>query len=154
MTKHLLRTLLLLLFPVLWSCGDDDDDNDTDDMDPKNLVITEGDYVGRWVSTADVQSFNVAISAKISEASSGKFSGQFFISSNFTSCCNSGADDGTITFNVSEDKISSFIWDDVIPNCEGTFTGEGTIIGEDSFRIDFTGNDCDGDHTGSLTLSK
>ncbi len=156
MIEKLLRhTLVLaLLFVALTSCGDDDDDDDNNN-DDQNLTLSEGDYTGIWNSTTASASFNdIAISARISEVSPGTFEGPFFISGNFTSCCGSGANDGTISFTISDETVEGFEWDDIIPNCEGTFNGQGVITAEDAFRISFTGTDCDGDHTGSLILSK
>ena len=115
----------------------------------KKEIIPEG-----GTSTADARSFDVAISAEIEETNPGQFRGAFYISNNFTSCCNSGSDDGTITFEVSGDEISNFVWNDIIPNCEGTFEGTGMITSENTFTVDFTGTDCDGDHVGSLRLAK
>lgn len=132
------------------SCNDSEETNPV----PEVLVITAGDYKGAWNSSTATRTFsNYPISAKITEVSAGKFEGAFYVTSSFVSCCG-GANDGTISFSITEDAITDFTWDDTIVGCKGLFTGSGTITGKDKLRIDFTGNDCDGNHTGYLTLSK
>lgn len=146
---RIVRIILLVTFsmPIL-SCGSDDPASD-------ELVLTTGDYTGKWNSTTATAKFtNLSISARIKEVSAGKFEGALFISNNFTSCCNSGKDDGAIHFTVNGTTITDFVWDDIIPDCTGTFMGTGTITSNNGFRIEFTGTDCDGDHVGDLTLSK
>ena len=43
---------------------------------------------------------------------------------------------------------------DTIVDCEGNFSGDGMIDANGNFIIDFTGNDCDGDHVGQLLFIK
>jgi len=147
MNFGMLKLLTFLLATVVMtSCKDDDVNNEA--------TLSAGNYTGLWNSTTGSQTFaNLSISAKITEAGSGQFQGSFYISKNFTSCCG-GANDGTISFTISDKDIKSFAWDDTIIGCTGAFSGAGTITGKDAFRIEFTGKDCDGDHTGHLTLSK
>ncbi|MDT0605572.1 hypothetical protein [Croceitalea rosinachiae] len=117
--------------------------------------LEEGNYRGLWNSSTSTATFtNLAISAKIEESSTGMFEGEFFISDNFLSCCNSGPNDGTIRFRVSENTLEDFEWDDIIPNCNGTFEGNGELVDDNSFSIDITGLDCDGNHTGTIILSE
>ena len=53
------------------------------------------------------------------------------------------------------DTITSFYYNDVITDCSGVFTGSGGIRASDrAFVINFTGNDCDGDHVGQIVLKK
>lgn len=121
---------------------------------PEVRVLTGGDYKGTWNSSTAIRTFsNYPISAKITEVSAGKFEGSFFVTNSFVSCCG-GTNDGTIRFTSTGDAIADFTWDDTIVGCNGVFNGSGTITAKDKFRVDFTGNDCDGSHTGYLTLSK
>lgn len=139
--------LLITLSVSILSCSESEEVT-------TELVLSEGNYKGAWNSSTPTATFsNVAISAKITEVSDGKYEGSFYISNNFTSCCG-GTNDGTISFAISEEKISDFVWDDTIPNCTGTFTGDGAITSKNNLRINFTGSDCDGNHTGYFTLSQ
>lgn len=143
-------TFRILLFSMasvcILSCSAKDDTN--------TALLSAGNYKGLWNSSTSTATFsNLAISAKISVVSPGKFEGSFYISDNFTSCCG-GANDGTISFTINEEKITGFVWDDTIPGCTGTFTGSGTITSKNTLRIEFICNDCDGDHTGYFTLSQ
>lgn len=147
MNNRMFRILLFSLVSVcILNCSDKDDTNEA--------LISAGNYKGLWNSSTPTATFsNLAISAKISEVSPGKFEGSFFISNNFTSCCG-GTNDGTINFTSNGDKITGFTWDDTIPGCTGAFNGAGAITSKNNLRIEFIGNDCDGDHTGFFTLSQ
>ncbi len=148
MKQITLTTLVLLVTTTaILSCSEDEVAN-------APLTLSEGNYTGLWNSNTGSASFsNLKISARITEPTTGSFQGTFFISGNYTSCCG-GVDDGTISFRVSDTNIADFVWDDTISGCTGTFSGSGAITAKDALRIQFTGTDCDGNHTGSLTLSK
>lgn len=148
MNRIVLTTLALLVSTtVILSCGEDEAGSEV-------LTFSAGDYTGIWNSSTGSRTFsNLKISAEITEPTPGNFRGSFYISGNFRSCCG-GVDDGTITFTVSDKEIVDFVWDDTINNCTGTFNGTGIITSKDAIRIEFTGTDCDGNHTGNLTLSK
>ncbi|MCB0488249.1 MAG: hypothetical protein KDC99_07225 [Cyclobacteriaceae bacterium] len=139
------RNLSFIVLSVcLLSCSSDDDEQ---------RVLAGGNYKGLWTSNTATASFsNLAISAKLTEVTPGKFEGTFFISNNFTSCCG-GVNDGAISFTVSEDAITNFVWDDTIIGCTGSFEGNGKILSNNSLKMEITGTDCDGDHTGYFTLS-
>lgn len=118
-------------------------------------MLAAGNYRGSWNSTIPTATFtDLPISAKILEVTSGNFEGEFFISGNFVSCCNSGANDGTIGFSMDKNDLNDFSWDDIIPNCTGTFTRTGELTDENAISISITGIDCNGNHTGTINLSK
>lgn len=143
--KSMFKNLYLVILSIcLLSCSSDDDDQ---------LALAAGNYKGLWTSSTATATFsNLAISAKLSEVGPGQFEGTFFISNNFTSCCG-GVNDGTISFSVSGETITDFIWNDTISGCTGTFEGNGKISSSNSLRMEITGTDCDGDHNGFFTLS-
>lgn len=117
--------------------------------------LESGNYNGLWNSKTTHRTFtDLPISARIEEVSSGQFKGSFFITSNFTSCCNSGENDGTITFKVNKNVLNEFVYIDIIPKCNGSFTGKGKILDNNLVLIHIQGTDCDGDHKGTITLSK
>lgn len=142
-------TLLTTVFLLITSCSEDNPPV-INDLEDETIA---GEYKGRWISTATRADFNVGISSDISESGDNYFSGAFYISNNFTPCC--GPDnDGTIVFNIDGDSILNFTYFDVIPGCNGTFNGSGIIDESGSLLIKFTGTDCDGDHIGTISLSK
>jgi hypothetical protein len=113
-----------------------------------------GNYVGEWNGNLGFE--GVPVSAKINRVSPevNDYDGEFFISTNFTSCCNSGANDGTITLSVENNTIVDFEWIDVIPNCNGIFIGTGEIMPNGDIELSITGQDCDGSHVAVITLEK
>jgi hypothetical protein len=113
-----------------------------------------GSYIGEWNGNLGFE--GVPVSAKINRVSAevSDYEGEFFISTNFTSCCNSGANDGTITLSVENNMIVDFEWIDVIPNCNGTFIGTGQIMSNGDVELSITGHDCDGNHVAVITLKK
>ncbi|WP_298289005.1 hypothetical protein [uncultured Lutibacter sp.] len=118
-------------------------------------VLTSGNYTGLWSSKTTNRSFtDLPVSTIIKEVAPGQYTGSFFISNNFTSCCNSGDNDGVISFNIKENILRDFKYNDIIPNCNGLFIGDGKLPEDNSIIINITGTDCDGDHTGTITLSK
>ena len=79
-------------------------------------------------------------------------SGPFWYSNNFTSCCG-GQNDGSITLELEDSKITSFRYDQKLVSfmggaCNGTYTGEGEIENFTELVINFEGDDCEGPHTG------
>lgn len=143
---------LALALSCLWmaSCGSDEATEPA--MEP---ITIPGDYTGVWNSRTETASFsNVLISARISETGTNQYSGPFFITPNFVSCCGGPGNDGTITFTVEEDSLLNFVYDDVIPNCEGTFTGKGIIHADGTLQLTIAGTDCDGTHAGGIFLNK
>ncbi len=137
------------------SCSSDDSSS----LEPIPPVVTtlDGNYKGTWSSTTPSATFtNVPISAKLQFAGSNNILvGDFFVSGNFTVCCSSGSNDGTLTINMDGDDITSFHYNDVITGCSGVFDGTGIVRENDkALVIDFTGTDCDGDHVGQIVLKK
>lgn len=124
----------------------------------QELSFSAGRYRGIWNSSAtngaNFNDLNVTAIINNGEAE-GSFTGSLFISGNFTSCCGAQGDngDGAIAINISEGQVT-FLWDDVIPGCEGTFNGVGTLVENDRITLNLTGTDCDGDHTGTLEFFK
>ncbi len=144
----------ILLGLVLNACGSDDSQEEEEQIEETTL---EGEYRGSWTSVTETTSFTgVPVSARFAFASNSetRLLGEFFISSNFTSCCESGPNDGSLTMEIDGATITSFRYNDIIPNCGGTFNGTGTISSSEVLEIAFTGNDCDGNHVGTITLSK
>ncbi|WP_299680290.1 hypothetical protein [uncultured Dokdonia sp.] len=159
MKTHLtLYAWMLCLCLFICSCSSDDNNNEPQQMeeDPVEESFT-GDYRGTWNSvTPSITYTDFAISAKfvVSAANPNRIDAQFFATSNFTSCCSTNANDGTMIINLDGDTITSFSFIDTIVDCEGSFSGNGMIDANGNFIIDFTGNDCDGDHVGQLLFIK
>ena len=159
MKKLKVFTVLMIFLIAVTACGGDDDSSSQEDMEQEQVDVSlDGDYVGAWVSsTSTGASFDVAVSSRLSFSGSdmNRLTGPFFISSNFTVCCSSGDNDGTIIIELDGDTITSFRYNDVITDCSGTFLGEGEIRSSDrALVVNFTGSDCDGEHDGVITLRK
>lgn len=151
------KTIFLCISLILFfSCSSNDDDNTEEEQKEEVQEITlEGDYSGTWNSTTDmdITYTNFAISAKFifSNTDKTRLSGEFFAgSSSF------GDNDGTMLINLDGDSISSFSFNDTLIGCTGTFTGNGSITSKDPYtlQIDFTGNDCDGNHIGQMIFKR
>lgn len=141
---------ICILFIVACSGGDDS-------PEPEEIVSLEKKYRGTWNSTTPSATFtNVAVSTILtpSATDSNKLLGEFFINANFTVCCSPGPNDGTLVLEVNGNTITSFLYNDFITDCSGSFNGTGVFRDDGGFVIDFTGNDCDGDHVGQLVLNK
>lgn len=139
------------------SCQEDNSIDEVPSMDHGTTVFTidEGDYIGLWNSrTTSVTFTDLPISARVSYVSGNNYTGELFITDHFESCCNSVDSDGIMSFNISKNSIEAFSWVDVIPNCEGIFTGTGVLLSYSNLKIDIIGNDCDGDHVGTIELRK
>jgi hypothetical protein len=152
----LFKITFFLVFPLITfqSCSDDDSSNEEEQEEVKEITL-EGDYSGTWNSTTDmdITYTNFAISAKFRFANADKtrLSGEFFARSSST-----GDNDGTMLINLDGDSISSFSFNDTLEGCTGTFSGSGSITSKDPYtlQIDFTGNDCDGNHEGQLIFKR
>lgn len=116
----------------------------------KETGVLNGKYRGTW--NDNIYS-NFGITAVIS-SSSDFFSGPFYYSNglpDFSPCCG-GSDDGSISFTLEDQKVSNFIYNQdlltYMGGCPGTYEGTGTLRDIVTLSINFTGNDCDGTHTG------
>lgn len=148
--------VILTLFISLLSCSKSDVLDDGGDIETETFVGHEGKYPGGWTSTTPSTSFtNYPVSAilRYSNAPQTKIKGEFFATLNFKSCCNL-ENDGTFTFEIENNQIKNFNLDDKIVGCEGTFKGNGTIAENGNLIIEFTGNDCDGAHVGTLVFRR
>ena len=156
------KWLLILAISFMGCSGSDDssDDNPKQEEEEEEVeeATLEGDYTGGWSSTTPTATFSgVPVSARLTfqGTNENRLVGAFFISSNFTVCCSSGDNDGTLIIDFDGTSITSFRYNDVITGCSGTFTGDGFIRSSDgALIISFTGNDCDGDHVGEIILWK
>ncbi|WP_347922927.1 hypothetical protein [Pontimicrobium sp. SW4] len=147
--------LLLICIIISFSSCNQKDSKDKGNPVENEYTLTSGNYTGLWSSSTAERSFtDLPISASINELASGEFKGSFFISNNFTSCCNSGENDGAVSFTIDNNVLSNFKYDDIIPNCNGLFAGNGKLLEDNSIIINITGTDCDGNHSGTITLSK
>lgn len=150
---------LFALFFVLFSCSSDGDEPEMEQKEEQEITL-EGNYLGLWNSTTDTDATftDFPISAKITFANTAKtkLRGEFFATASFTSCCKNEGNDGTMSMNLEGDAITSFSFNDQIVDCTGNFTGTGAITSKNPFtiKIDFTGNDCDGNHVGELVFTR
>lgn len=153
-TSLLFHCSLMIL--LLVSCNSENDDINTQ-VNEVNLTTLKGKYVGTWNSTTPSITYtDYPISLKINHVNQDEtiINGEFFATSSFTSCCNSGENDGSISMQIKDNSIVSFNYTDIIPECAGSFKGSGSIGNELTLSINFAGNDCDGDHVGTLLFKK
>lgn len=115
----------------------------------KNPLL--GSYTGIW---NDNLFSDIPISFRLENESETSVSGPFFISNDFTTYSNTPGDNGTITLRFEDNQdgvVSSFTYNQNMPvyqgGCPGTYTGDGTFQML-AIDLDFTGNDCDGAHSG------
>ncbi len=108
----------------------------------------QGKYAGTWDDN-----FYTAfpISADLTY-DLGWLRGSFYYTGSFAACCG-GPDDGKISVEIVNDSIiKSFRYDQVLitymNGCNGTYTGDGAIKFYTNLNINFSGDDCDGSHTG------
>ncbi|MFT5892184.1 MAG: hypothetical protein ACI9Y7_002294 [Dokdonia sp.] len=158
MKKHVtLYAWMVCLCLFICSCSSDDG-NEPVQMEEDLVEETfAGDYRGTWNSTTPTATFtDFGISARfvVSAVNPNRIDAQFFATSNYTSCCSTNVNDGTMIINLDGTTITSFAFTDTIVDCEGTFSGDGVINASGTFVIDFTGNDCDGSHVGQLAFTK
>ena len=112
-----------------------------------------GKYTGSWSSSTPTATFTgVSVSAILTLGGTEFLGGEFFVSSSFVSCCDSGSNDGTLAMNLDGKVITSFSYNDTITDCSGFFNGDGIIRDDGSLLINFTGTDCDGEHTDGVLL--
>lgn len=156
----LFKITFFLVLPLVTFLSCSDDDSSEEVKEEVKEITLEGDYVGTWNSNTDkdITYTDFGISAKFIFANTTKtrLSGEFFATTGFNSCCESGPNDGTMLINLEGDDITSFSFKDIITDCTGNFTGKGSITSKSPFtlQIDFTGNDCDGNHTGQLIFRR
>lgn len=147
---------MLCLCLFIFSCSSDDGNEPVQMEDPIEETLS-GNYTGTWNSeTPSITYTDFAISARfvVSASNPNRINAEFFATPNYTSCCSTNANDGTMIINLDGNTITSFSFTDTIVDCEGTFSGDGMINANGSFVIDFTGNDCDGNHVGQLVYTK
>jgi hypothetical protein len=126
-------------------------------MEEDPVETFTGNYRGTWNSTTPTATFtDFGISARfvVSASNPNRIDAQFFATTNYTSCCSTNTNDGTMVINLDGNTITSFSFTDTIVACEGSFSGDGVINASGAFIIDFTGNDCDGSHVGQLAFIK
>lgn len=136
----------------------DENEIDCEACTPPEIVLSEGDYRGLWNSSVvnGAVFTDLEITAIIRKGEEkDTYTGALFISNNFTSCCattgNNG--DGPITITIVDGEVT-LRWTDKIPNCEGEFVATGTLVETNTMKLNLTGTDCDGDHTGTLEFFK
>ncbi len=145
----------LLILSTL-SCSSSDD--------PEEIIMQEqaagfiGDYTGTWNSTTPSVTYTdypVSITIEQERVNGDEIilSGPFFATANQVSCCGS-PDDGSVVIKISGDQITSFSFNDRIVDCTGNFTGSGSVSSNGTLIIDFTGQDCDGEHVGQMRFRK
>jgi len=152
--------LLFMISLFLVSCDEIDfipEDSETIDCggicNTTCITFDEGNYRGLWSSTATNGSVytDIDVTAIIEKVSNGVYTGSLFISDNYTSCCNSTGinGDGPFTITIVNEKIT-FKWIDEIPGCTGEFNGTGIYSENNKIELTLIGNDCEGDHVGSI----
>ncbi|CAN0459307.1 unnamed protein product, partial [Ectocarpus fasciculatus] len=119
----------------------------------------EGQYVGGWWSNAASGSVYENYPASISIAagsSDTEWVGEFFYTRNHISCCSAtNPNDGSISFTMVDSVITNFQYIGNLPECAGSFQGEGVLNDSGTIIIQLTGSDCEGVHTGTrIEMSK
>lgn len=151
------KTLFFLLFPLVicLSCSDDEGpEEEMEEMEEQEITL-EGDYTGTWNSTTDLDitytDFPISAKFVFGNVAKTRLNGEFFARSSST-----GDNDGTMVIVLDGDNISSFSFNDTLIDCTGTFSGSGSITSKNPFtlQIDFTGEDCDGNHVGQLIFKR
>lgn len=113
-----------------------------------SVPYLQGKYIGTWDDNI-YTAFGISADLKFTP---GKLSGPFYYTGNFTACCG-GQDDGGISVEIVNDSIiDSFRYDQVLitfmNGCNGTYKGDGEIRNYTNLHINFSGDDCEGPHTG------
>lgn len=108
----------------------------------------EGKYIGSW---DDNLYTDFGISAELT-FSQNRLSGPFYYSASFTACCG-GSDDGSIAITLDGNTITLFRYVQSLDSfmggaCDGLYSGDGMVENLTSLSINFTGEDCEGAHTG------
>ncbi|WP_235297326.1 hypothetical protein [Portibacter marinus] len=116
----------------------------------------KGNYIGSWDDNIYT---NFPISAEIKSTGSDKFSGPFYYSQlgPYIPCCMDSGDNGTISFEIKGDSVIHFVYNQDLQfymgGCPGTYEGSGLWNEKlGILSIDFTGEDCDGTHTGGKII--
>ncbi|MEO0573117.1 MAG: hypothetical protein AAF039_15525 [Bacteroidota bacterium] len=144
------------------SCGSEDDAAEMEEIGEEmeeevGEISLEGDYRGTWSSTTDqgLTFSGVTISAifEFTDNTETRLRGWFFLSDS-PGTINENL--GTMTLSLDGNTITSFRFFDTIPDCNGDFTGTGSVISRNPFtlEIDFTGEDCDGNHIGQMVFTR
>jgi len=142
----------------------------------KDQGIYTGDYNGVWASeitanpgTICPNRFEFLVSATITgtiQESYESYRGRIICTDPI---CNDDVfkDFGPVSFTIANNIISNFLQTQTIPcyqdppctscvfgvdPCPASFTGQGIVIGDLSFEISFSGDDCVGSHEITLTL--
>ena len=152
--KYSIIALIALFMAVSFtSCSSDESDKTNDEPESQN--DSEGAYLGLWNSTTPSTSYtNFAVSAIMNyNSDQTTLSGVFFATSNYLPCCGNTDNNGTIRITLDGNTITSYTYTETIPNCMGSFSGTGTRDSNGVLTIDFTGNDCDGDHVGQIVFT-
>lgn len=144
-----LLTLLFLITSSTYSCANNED---APTEPPQKEINIVGDHVGNWSSVTPSNTYTrIPASARIvSTNDPNRFVGQFFFTASFVSCCNSGDNDGSLEIILDGNKITSFTYNDILPNCNGNFSGTGEISETGDITINFTGSDCEGEHNNGV----
>lgn len=144
---------ILLLSFIVVSCSSE---NEEEEPIPEEEELTlDGDYTGTWDDNIYT---SFPISARLSMPIDDFLSGPFFYSQDgsFVPCCQDAEDNGKISFEIKGDSIVNFIYNQQLQfymgGCPGTYTGSGTINSQGWLLIDFSGDDCDGTHTGGKII--
>jgi len=142
---------------------------------PLTLRIQEiytGDYNGVWVSevtanpgTICPDKFEFFVSATITGTIQESYRGRIICTDPI--CDPDFINQGPVSFTIANNIISNFLQTQTIPcyqdppctscvfgvdPCPASFTGQGIVIGDLSFEISFSGDDCVGSHEITLTL--
>ena len=139
-----LNKILMFMALVLLGCK-------SDDVQLLEDTGLSGKYTGTWSSVTPTATFAGTSISAILELSGDRLSGEFFVSSTFSSCCG-GINDGSLSMLVDGDQVTAFEYNDTIIDCSGYFSGTGFIREDGAIFINFTGSDCDGQHTDGLML--
>ena len=114
-----------------------------------------GKYIGSWDDNI-YTGFGISADLTFTGIT---LSGPFWYSSNYTSCCG-GQNDGRIILKLADNQITSFIYNQNLVSfmggvCNGKYDGDGQIENFTTLAVNFTGNDCEGPHTGGrIKLTK
>ena len=140
--------LCAFCFTAILSCSDDEEE---EEEPPRAEEVTlEGNFTGLWNDNIYT---DFPISTRLTRTPTGGYTGPFFYSQNgnFTPCCNDMDDNGSISFTIEGDSILNFRYNQKLEffmnGCPGLYTGKGVVNGT-TLNISFTGNDCEGEHTG------
>lgn len=105
-----------------------------------------GSYSGTWTDNIYT---DFPVSAILS-FDTDRLIGPFFYTADFVACCG-GSDDGDVELVLDGNNITSFVYNQDLPDymggCPGTYEGTGQVKNPVTIEIDFTGDDCDGHHS-------